>query len=477
METSSQHRPSFGARLVLALRSKKSSKRLKKGPSSKVEIVRQKSKDIPVLNLRQVQLDAKNNGICETINKQTGERMDNTTLIHSLAHEGSFDSIDGVYKAQEEIRDPGEPIIASLTSELWGRIASYLSPLETASLAFSSKTLFGRLGRAPWILLSQPENMRHRIDFLVAMDSRLPNHLFCFPCATYHLRIQKGEERLKATNLQVVSPLFNCPNALDQVPPRTRLTPGHTLPFSFVQLAIRYQRDGPNHGVPVGSLCRRYKDPTNPIWSHQNTYYISKGHLLLRVVSQAFADPDLPLSSQRHLLYSREDYFPYFSVCAHWRDGKLMDLCKCALTHIPKPKENITSQLKQGPKIQRSLLNPNAIPTLCGECRPMRRCPECPTEYLIELKLGEDKTDPLRRFKQVLVVTRWSDLGDGTTPLSREWAACNGQGDGYDSFEAIGKRAISGVFEAQSGVTMPYQRILSLNPNREKQGEEGHKWY
>jgi len=107
----------------------------------------------------------------------------------------------------------------------------------------------------------------------------------------------------------------------------------------------------------------------------------------------------------------------------------------------------------------------------------MRRCPECPTEYLIELKLGEDKTDPVNRFKQVLVVTRWSDLGDGTTPLSREWAACNGEGEGYDSFQAIGKRAISGIFEAQSGVTMPYQRVLSLNPNREKQGEEGHKWY
>jgi hypothetical protein len=108
----------------------------------------------------------------------------------------------------------------------------------------------------------------------------------------------------------------------------------------------------------------------------------------------------------------------------------------------------------------------------------MRRCPECPTEYLVELKLAEDKNDPMVKFKQVICVTRWSDLGDGSSPFAPEWAAINAEGvTEYDSFAKMGRRAISGIFESQSGVTIPGQRMLSLNPNNEKLGEEGHGWY
>jgi hypothetical protein len=120
----------------------------------------------------------------------------------------------------------------------------------------------------------------------------------------------------------------------------------------------------------------------------------------------------------------------------------------------------------------------------------MHRCPECPTEYLVELKLGEDKNevDPGRRFKQIIVVTRWSDLGDGTSPRASgmrrggewggEWGSITGEeGIKYRSFERMGKRAISGIFEAQSGVTLPGQRLISLNPKMQKLGEEGDNWY
>jgi hypothetical protein len=106
----------------------------------------------------------------------------------------------------------------------------------------------------------------------------------------------------------------------------------------------------------------------------------------------------------------------------------------------------------------------------------MRRCPDCPTEYLVEVRFEEDKNDPVTKFKQAIVITRWSDLGGGISPLSGEWAACNGVVE-YGSFAAIGKRGISGTFEAQSGVAMPGQRMLSLNPKNEKLGEEGHNWY
>lgn len=110
----------------------------------------------------------------------------------------------------------------------------------------------------------------------------------------------------------------------------------------------------------------------------------------------------------------------------------------------------------------------------------MRRCPECPSEYLVEIKLTEDRTDPRSlHFRHAIVVTRWCDLGDGKSPrLSKEWAACNGLLEGYDSFQMLGKRSISGIFEASiADDTLPGQRIISMNPKGKKRGEDGTGWY
>lgn len=307
-------------------------------------------------------------------------------------------------------------MIASLSLELWGQIASHLTPTDAANLALSSKMLSKLLGPGPWIQLDHPDNRQYKIKFLIGMDRLLPDHLLCFPCATYHLRIQKGEEILKPT--QVLNPLFHCPNATNptMVASRTRLTEGRHLPFPLVQLVMRAHRYGPQYGISADSLSRRYQD-RNSEWMQQTRYYIHKGRLLVRVVSRTFAAPDLPVSAQRHLLYSREDYFPYFSVCAHWRDGELMNICKCALGHVVKPRQSITKQLQKGPAIHLSLRNPNYFVTQCSLCRPMRRCPDCPTEYMVELKLAEDKNDPGNQFKQALIVTRWSDLGTEGIPM------------------------------------------------------------
>ena len=81
------------------------------------------------------------------------------------------------------------------------------------------------------------------------------------------------------------------------------------------------------------------------------------------------------------------------------------------------------------------------------------------------------------RFKQALIVTRWSDLGDGLSPQSPEWSACVGENQEYDSLKEIGRRAVSGVFESAFSDTMPGQRILSMNPKKIKRGEDGNGWY
>lgn len=197
----------------------------------------------------------------------------------------------------------------------------------------------------------------------------------------------------------------------------------------------------------------------------------------MRVVSQKYAQGGMVDAAKRGFFYNMfEDFTPYFSVCAHWRDGELMPICKCAVDHIPEPRYSITD----AHKMQKTALpqQPRLV-ALCGFCQPMRRCPECPTEYLIEVKLVEDVKDPVYKFKQAFVVTRWSDLGDGTTPENVEWAACNGQAY-YSSIIEIGRRAISGIFESQistDNMNIPGQRVVSLNPTGEKKGELGDKWY
>ena len=426
---------------------------------------------------------------------------DNTDMMHRLAHHDSFDSMVDQTLIKDKLKDPyfdstnentlelmntqtaiHDRQFAALPTDVWRRIADCLTPADAVSLAVATKTLFQKIDPAYRLVLNAPENHNERIKLLNYLDSQLPNHLICFQCARFHPRSKPGKEVLKAD--YVSNPLFNCPNTRASVLPRLRLTYGRELPYSFVHLALRSHRHTPAHGIEHENLSRRYKCRESE-WSYRTRYMVHDGRLLVRVVSQAFALPTAEMTEtrERHLLYDREEYTPYFSVCAHWRDGELMRLCKCALSHIPSPPQSYVEQLKKAPQISRSLANPNFIVRGCDDCRPARRCPECPTEYLIEIQMAEDKNDPIRPFKHAIVVTRWSDLGDGSNPYtSPEWNAIKGKdlgaaSDAYESFSHVGRRAVSGIFESKISGSIPGQRMLSLNPKNKKLGEEGHGWY
>ncbi|EXJ80762.1 hypothetical protein A1O3_07046 [Capronia epimyces CBS 606.96] len=409
---------------------------------------------------------------------QTGERKDHTEMLHSLTYRGSAESL--IEKTQLLFaRIPAQSasgFLSRFPPAIWARVVDFLGPADAASLAFSCKPFRDVVGTEVWRYLNAQENRGLKIDFLGRLDQDLPDHLLCFPCAIYHLRTQKGQEILRPTN--IANPLFHCPNAsnLEKKVARTRLTVGRSLPFPFVQLILRAQKYSPAHGIPIDSMSRRYKDRDSDWW-HQTRYAVANGHLLVRVISSAFAEPALPPAGLRKLLYSpNEKFTPYFSVCAHWMDGELMPSVKCALSHIPKPLEGggiagVAAEIKY------RMNKPSPLITLCSYCRPMRRCPECPSEYLIELRMQEDRSNPAKLFKHAIVVTRWCDLGDGSSPQSPEWAACNGEAK-FDSVGALGKRAISGIFESQFTVDqVPGQHIVSMNPKGENLGEAGHKWY
>jgi len=420
--------------------------------------------------------EARENG--PKIDKQTGERLDQTLILHSLAHE-SFDTVTEILNKYEldPNRSPGEAHLASLSSQLWSRVAEHLSLVDRACLALSSKVMLDRVGSSPLEIIRHPDHAEDRMQLLHRLEDQLPNHLFCFVCNKYHLRTMKGEEKLKPAS--VLNPLFACPHATNNLmpQPRLRIATGRTLPYNFVQLALKGKKYGLDYGIEATTMARLWREQYEPRWIHSTRYFVFKGHLLMRVQSTCFTKPGLTPAGERMLLYSREDYQPYFSVCAHWRDGLLMNICKCALSHLPVPQEK---SLHEGlAKVAGRRSSQGAIITLCSTCRPMRRCPECPTEYLVEVKLAEDRSekDPTLLFKHAIVVTRWSDLGDGSSPTNPEWAAVTGALEDYDSLSTIGTRAISGTFESQTADTGPGQRILNLNPKDEHKGEDGHDWY
>ena len=408
--------------------------------------------------------------------KQTGEIIDHTNMLHSLGMTDEKNDKPSFYRMlSHEGTEPGERLTSKLPPGAIDQIASYVSLADLASLALSCKAFSTLIGTAPWDALKLSENKEERLNFLARLDRILPKHLLCYDCGIYHVRSQLGLETLKPTN--ITNHVYDCPHVTNpqKIFPRIRLTSGRTLPFSFHQLVMRHHTHSPNHGIPVESISRRYRDKDSQ-WSHQTRYCVVDGHLLMRVQSQCFAPPGLPPAGERHLLYSREDFVPYFSVCPHWRDGVLMPNVKCALRHIPKPPEGsgvnrVATEVKLHFHPQRPIV------VLCSECRPMRRCPDCPTEYLIEMKMAEDRSDPDKLFKQALMITRWSDLGDGSSPYTPEWKSLHGQGE-YDSFGALGKRAVCGQFEAAMDTdVIPGQNMLSMNPDKQHLDEAGHNWY
>jgi len=447
-------------------------------------------------------------------------------------------------------------LVAQLPSEIWRTIATHLNPYDAGNLAASNKVLRLKLG-AFHTHLSFPLHKHRRIAQLLEFDYHYPNHLFCFNCTKFHPRVKIGLERLPLTNLIDV---YNCPNATNLPAPRLRLADKRILPFAMVQLMMRHKLHGDAYGVPPEALGRRWVDRETG-WTHNVRFVIvpypfadasdpldmasgstafseisnyddlpnyasdstpynpsssrrpdptlnnpnQKYHVLMRCTSTHFATAALTQSEERLFLYSRNDYAPYFSACAHW-NGPLMPLAKCALRHVPAAPDSVVSQLHRGPRVSISKANPNQMPRQCDECRPIRRCSACPTEYMFRVKFVEDKQDVEKPFKHAMSVTRWSDLGDASSPWvsessstsiaspsnvsprwdygSKEWAAIVGEdgtgvggkmnkdgswstgrskGGSYDSFGNVGRLTLCSRFEMAVGNEPPGERCLPLN--------------
>jgi len=138
-----------------------------------------------------------------------------------------------------------------------------------------------------------------------------------------------------------------------------------------------------------------------------------------------------------------ERYHERFSHCKHL--GNALDrYAKCAVSHI-RPGYQVTTQ--------------------CADCRILRRCHQCPSEYLIEIKLVEDRVAArtlaaqMPQFRHALAITRYSDLGDGITPHdSLEWTASSlplAEPWASTKPDFWGSRTVRSRFEAKDGNRVP----------------------
>ena len=420
----------------------------------------------------------------EILDKDTGERKDLTDMMHAFTYNVNMESEDeksaNSSMTFDASRPDGTAILGRASPEIWLLIADLLSPLDVANLSSTCRTLSTRLGRYPYKLLLRPENSLHRMDFLLDLDRKLPRHLFCFPCLQWHLRIQPGLESLKPHN--VLNPLFECPNrtSMHIPPPRIRITDGRMLPFTFVQLARRSRAFGAEFGIQHQSLARRWKEPYSK-WQHETSYHITdKNPCSHESQITTLCSRRNARCSETNASCSAEKTTHHILACAPI--GK-----KDFLHQYPSVRLIISPTLPCQTHLLISTLRDKAVGrkahgvvNLCNVCRPMRRCPKCPTEYLFELKMLEDKSEHSfspDRFKQALLVTRWSDLGPARSPGDAEWAAVVGENQEYNSFKEIGMRAVSGVFESAFTDSIPGQRILSMNPKGLTVDEIGGNWY
>lgn len=424
--------------------------------------------------------------------------VDHTDMMHGLSLRDSMEDLvggalghgllddDDLDPRMVALRKRRETHLLTIPRSIWITIVAYLSPADRAQLALANKMFFRNLGDETLAALNRPENQSEKLKFLAHLDRYLPEHLLCFVCGCYHRRRQPGLERLEApldtSTSPATNPIVICPAATTSAPPRTRLTHSRILPYVFVQLPLRAYNYGPVYGIPVDRLARAWAktgDGGHPRWRHNARYVVctKTGHLLLRLRSHAFAPPGLPPTGMRHLLYEREEYTPYFSVCAHWADGELMQVCKCALTHVPESRPTgVAEQLRKGPHaVVHDLVHARKDSAReCSFCQPARRCPRCPSEYSVKITMVEDPGDLRALFKPAIVVTRYVDLGDGSGPgFSPEWDAVNGVLKDYDSIGLAGRRSIIATFESIANGSAPgIARMVNMNPKMRSGGKD-----
>lgn len=349
------------------------------------------------------------------------------------ARNESFDSGICVRSVDPSVRkrggsDDSLDLTTWLPSEIWEMVANHLAPSTAAALTMTGRRMYRYLGNQYLDALNAEENREEKASFLHHFEDKLPQHILCWQCGVYHHRQDASSERLGQYESA-------CPRY--RADAQSMLSRDRLIPWDLVHLATRAARHTPAHGIPTSALTKKWTSESG--WKHTTRALLVDTHLVLRASSLSWVEAYMSASELRVVVDER--YHERFSHCKHISNS-LDKYAKCAVSHI-RPGYQVTAQ--------------------CAACRPLRRCNQCPSEYLIEIKLVEDRQGPrsplLPAFRHALSVTRWSDLGAGTSPhASLEWRAARSplfETWAAQKVDFWSLRTVRSRFEAKDGNRVP----------------------
>ena len=272
--------------------------------------------------------------------------------------------------------------------EIWQYIALFLPAESEAALAFTCHSMASILTNASWLELKRrtwsytyalPEN---RLAFLRLLDDTLPDHFVCHKCCIYHNIYSRKNPRGFCHGPYPCCSVtdFGCMGKLY---------------FSDVQLELRAHRLGRQYGSKIPRFDKLQSSLSPPGFTYWMDTAIVDGKLLLRHVSSVvFDDRDSIFDQQQPCRFSER-----LGMCWHYPDygHGIQAICHCATSHYIQQEESVSIGFIQ-----------------CTKCLPLRRCYGCASEYLVRI----ERVYPSRCR---LILYRWSDLGDGRDPCSREW--------------------------------------------------------
>ena len=292
--------------------------------------------------------------------------------------------------------------LSGLPTEIVQMIAQYVSPVDAASLAFCSRTLVYLLGRRQWDF----SDSTVRSQFLARLERDYPALFYCESCSILHPRDAIGppgpafqpEISLRRHTDKNEPPSLSLWRSVD-------VHPMHSLydfNFMHLQLAMKRYHHGPEHGIPTESLAY-----TEVRWFEERSVTT-----LLSVEARACCDQTKPspmcLRIQNWALVgggasrSAEDFL-----------SKIGFIWIC--THLSVRDANISQFVRSELDVYAYYYaEDGGRPPSGNDDNIFFKCRMCAIDYRLQVRRCGDEGP-------ALVITKWLDLGAGSTPMGIEW--------------------------------------------------------
>jgi len=342
-------------------------------------------------------------------------------------------------------QNPRKPITSTnhnflewFPAEIWLKIASLLSPISTVNLALSCHYFAFLVKYQRRLQLQCPRLRFQRIEFLRCLEINYPRALLCSSCVTFHTRKSRWSVFDRRERLNPKHYRFAKGNCIENSESASILRKGD-LDWWLVQLVMRYSRFGPAYGVRLFTLRVGVGPGRSGYWAHNTFAAIVNGRLLIKIISQV-------------LFHARPD-FRYH--CKAWQDKKYpLPTCN-HLEYSP----SLTAACWSAISSQDMTLAPTARRRFCSR---LYRCQWCPSEYQVECRLGSELPGfRIGRKDSVLMVSRWVDIGDGSSPQCPEWAGLvrlpSAERRSYEPFDFGGLTTVRSRFKNTSHNRIPLE--------------------